>query len=850
MSDDISRQGRPVLFGIVAFLTLVSLFATNSNKVRTPFDVLTVRTGFTPNGVLFADINGDGNPDLVTVSAKDHVVSVLIGSGDGVFGPAVSYDFSGRAPLGVAICRLRGSAQDVVTVNLSTGDISVLFNSGGRLEPPVNIPTSPGPTAVACGDLNGDGRDDLVVTSLGANSVDVFLNKGNGSFGPKLSLPTKGQSPRALAIADLNRDGKNDLIVANSGSNNLSILLNEGGATFKPAQTVPVPATPSSVVAADFDGDGQIDLATANTESDSISVFLNRGNGGFAHFQDFNASRPSMIAAADLNRDGKADLIFPETTAKAVGVLLSTPAKPLAEASHLPTKGEHVLFAAVGDINRDGKLDIVAANPGSNSLSLLLQDVTAPRIDSLRPEPTTTVSLSRGQLDKQIVATFNTALDASTINADSVLVSGSQSGFHKCSAQYNPNDLTVQLAPADSTNFDPGEIVSVMFTDKLRSDKRLPLAQPYTYAFNVRPVAGDGSFVETQRISCDKIPGKLRAADLDNDGKVDIVSLCREVDGLRVMFNRGTADFEQGLLLKTNGYGPWDLILADFNRDNKIDIAVVNTFSNNMAVFYNQGNRKFSPPVMFPAGAGPMGICTGDFNGDGYLDIAVVTKGFPAVLVFLNDRKGGFLKPTTYTVAPSPYDISSRDVNGDGAPDLVMTNLESDRGTILINDGDGSFRKPQEFPLLLAKALTQEPIDVNGDGKTDIVALNTASDDLSVFLNQGADKFKQMKNIAIGPTPTDKVFGDFNHDGLVDIAVTLDGGEVAIMLNNGNGSFTKSQVIKVGKNPTSPVAADFDGDGTIDLAIANRYSFDISILLNSKHATPRQPAPHKHTEGE
>ena len=90
-----------------------------------------------------------------------------------------------------------------------------------------------------------------------------------------------------------------------------------------------------------------------------------------------------------------------------------------------------------------------------------------------------------------------------------------------------------------------------------------------------------------------------------------------------------------------------------------------------------------------------------------------MTKGFPAVLVFLNDTRGGFAKPESYYVAPSPYDISCRDVNGDGALDLVMTNLESDRGTILLNAKNGTFRKPEEFPLLLAKALTDDPVDVN-----------------------------------------------------------------------------------------------------------------------------------------
>jgi hypothetical protein len=118
------------------------------------------------------------------------------------------------------------------------------------------------------------------------------------------------------------------------------------------------------------------------------------------------------------------------------------------------------------------------------------------------------------------------------------------------------------------------------------------------------------------------------------------------------------------------------------------------------------------------------------------------------------------------------------------------------------------------------------------------VTVNTASDNISIMLNNGANTFSAARNIPVGLTPTDQVFGDFNGDGYVDIALTLDGGEVVIMMNRRDGTFEKVQLVAVGRNPTSPVSADFNGDGTLDLMIANQYSRDISVLVNLPPKTP------------
>jgi len=846
----IATLPRVFLFLSIACFVFYALRGSDSiaNSTTTPSlspsttldysEPIVAKTGAGPGYLVVGDFNMDRILDVVTVNTSGDSVSVLMGHENGVFSDATQYATSGQKPYSVAVGRLNNDPYpDVVTANLSTSNLSIFYNDGhGGFKTPVTIAADAGPIFVACGDLNGDGRDDIATVNVGQDRVDVFVNQADGKFEKALSMSTMGSTPRALLIGDFNKDGLNDIGIANAGSNNVSIFLNQGRGKFSNPQTFETDGGPRALCAGDFNGDGFLDIATANQESNTVSVLTNKGNGTFVHTKDYHVKHPSGITAADLSDGNRSDLIVSQLNSNSVAVLLSRGEAGFGDAVDIPSRGDSITAVAVGDFNRDGKTDIVTADGASNSIAVLLSGVHVPRIEKVLPATNARVSIVG--TNKDITAKFNTALDPKSLSSDSVLVCGSISGFHRANISYNEQQKTVVLKPDNSRIFQAGEIVNVEFTNRVRSREGLPMAAAYNSTFMIQPRSGDANFVAAEQIDCDKIPGRLRVADFDNDGHPDIVALCREVDGIRVHFNdghgrfTGTGHHDAHSFLSTKGYGPWDLWAADINRDGLIDIVVVNTFSSDMVIFYNKGNRQFAEPVKMACGAGPMSVRVADLDGDGYPDVVAATKGFPAAIVFLNDTRGSFLKPVSYQVAPSPYDISCRDMNGDGAPDLVMTNLESDRGTLLLNRGDGTFSKPDEFPLLIAKALVEEPVDVNGDGLTDIVAINTASDDISVFLNKGKGQFQDQRKYGVGATPTDKAFGDFNNDGFVDIAITLDGGTVAILLNNGDGTFRKAKEIPVGKNPTSPVTADFDGDGTLDLIIANQYSHNLSVLLN------------------
>ncbi|MHB8648354.1 MAG: FG-GAP repeat domain-containing protein, partial [Thermomicrobiales bacterium] len=142
-----------------------------------------------------------------------------------------------------------------------------------------NAPVGIGPDATAVADLNGDGKQDLVVANHKNNTVSVLLGKGDGTFAPGSPI-TVGAGPVALVLADLNNDGKQDLVVANQDSNSVSVLLGNGNGAFTPVGA-PIPtARPSDVAVGDLNNDSKIDLVIKNT-SNTVSVLLGNGNGAF-----------------------------------------------------------------------------------------------------------------------------------------------------------------------------------------------------------------------------------------------------------------------------------------------------------------------------------------------------------------------------------------------------------------------------------------------------------------------------------------------------------------------------------------------------------------------------------------
>ena len=198
----------------------------------------------------------------------------------GVVAPARAGDppVEADGPVTVAIADLNGDGDlDLVAANYYSDNLTVWFGNGaGAFAPGGGGLAANQPLAIATGDFNADGDADLVVAAFYSDSVYLLAGNGDGTFQLPIALPTAlpGGLPRSVAVADLDSDGRADLITGNYLGNSLSVLLGNGNGGFQAPKVFAAGNGPQAIAAIDLNNDGRIDLAAASYFGDNITVLL------------------------------------------------------------------------------------------------------------------------------------------------------------------------------------------------------------------------------------------------------------------------------------------------------------------------------------------------------------------------------------------------------------------------------------------------------------------------------------------------------------------------------------------------------------------------------------------------
>jgi hypothetical protein len=616
-------------------------------------------------------------------------------------------------------------------------------------------------------------------------------------------LPPTYDGVGTVFVADFNGDGKPDMLTGDGTMN-----LGNGDGSFKLGTPVPGAGFSNSAqiqAVADFNGDGRPDVLEQGTGT--LLVLLGNGDGTFqSPISTPSGASLAAAAAKDLNGDGKADIVGVFGSNLVVYISKGDGTFAAGVQYNLGTTGGNLgNLLGFGDFNGDGKTDAVVTTEGIPFAIAGEEVVFLGNGDgTFQTTPKTSVSTYYPQF-----------VAAGDFNGDGKLdlAVSAVTGF--CNGTcINPGEVYVLLGNGDGTFQAPVASIPINGTlaaADVNGDGKLDLVlQNGASTAQIYLGNGDGTFSDASNYVLN-MPGTIPfevtetvIADFNLDGKLDIAS------GYSVQLGNGNGTFQGiplGVVPALGSAYFSGIAIGDFDKNGSPDVAVSssgevnNTTVNDLLILSNDGTGKLSLLNTYTLQNSGF-IAAGDFNGDGNLDLVVIGAGYS---VFLGDGDGSFQSPVFYVQDANFGGIAVvADFNHDGKLDLAVQDGQS--VAILLGNGDGTFAAPVLYFDGGGNLVTA---DFNDDGKLDLAAGAT-----ELLFGNGDGTFQ----VAVFPTALSNFApaftADLNHDGKPDLLSTTQ-----IALGNGDGTFTLLPVLPNSPPNSIAAVADLNGDGQLDLLV-------------------------------
>lgn len=829
---DVDLDGKTDMIVSTTGVSTISIFrntSTSSGSLGSDAFVnrldLTTTAGTT--AVKVADIDGDGKPDVTCFTGATLSVFRNIGSP----GSIVAGSFATRVDL---------------IVNAESGDFELA-------------------------DLNNDGKLDFAAPGTGSNVVTARNTSTVGSVSfLAASTHSAGADPQSIASGDIDGDGKRDLIIGSTASNSIRILKNNTTTvtSFSGSTGFASGTGTGDVFVGDLDLDGKPDITAVS--SFTLSVFRNTSTVGvidassLATRVDFSppSENPIAVAASDIDGDGRPDLaVLPKGSDDdgfffiSVFRNISTPGSFTTSSLDSPIKVKIPYYGynlAMGDLDGDSRPDLVYSEFDTPYVNVYFNNTAVPSITSVSP-----TSGAAGGLVTITGASFDPTPSNNIVSFGGVRAS-------VVSSTNTSMTITVPNGAA---------YAQIGIT---RNGRTGSSPKPFTPIYPSNPGLSTQSFATKSDFQTGgNNPQNIASGDIDLDGKVDIVVANSASNTIGILKNTSTPGgttitFASPVTFATPG-PPNGLAIGDIDGDGKPDVVVTSSLaSGNLSIFRNTATTNIintstlAARVDFTAPANPTDVAISDLDLDGRPEL-VTTSTSSIVSVYRNTStvgaisSGSLASKVDLTSIPCNGGVTVADFNGDRLPDIIVANQSGSNvsaienlGSIWGQIGTLSFRPKADFTTGLHPAMVAfadlnldgrlEVATPNFDGTTITTLRNISGDNASVILSSGV-----THAVTATTFPAHIAMSDLDGDGRVDMLLTNRHSRITAYQNTSvNPSVdqvfsTTTFDFGTSSDPYASVVVDLNADGKPDVAtVCSNISNPgvISVFRNTVRDVP------------
>jgi len=647
------------------------------------------------------DVNLDGQPDVLTVSLWDDILTVHLGNGDGTLegGHDVSLPYRCN---GIALGDVNGDGKpDLALSSQTAGSAGPLTVLPGNGDGTFGAPQAFGEDDsyhIELGDLDGDGDLDAAVISPWQD-VTVFEGDGSGGFTQSQQVYA-GTDLRDLELGDIDGDGDLDVLVASDDLNSIIRLRNNGTGHFSGTRPIPISGSLTDFILEDVNGDDERDLvATSSTYGDlgGAAVLLNRGGGAFLAAQMF--SGPDLdyrMVVEDFDLDGYPDAAVVNGDYNAELIILRGVGDGSFEEHTTYTGLDNELDAmAGGDFNGDGLPDLVVGGAIYDETASIYLGTgggyfASPTSFDLPATPyyMRTASLNGDAADDLVI--FHGGTGGNVVAS----YLGHASGTPQYAGEYLVGDNRYGLVTGDFNADGNVDAAAVTSTDR------------YQGAWAVLLGNGDGTFDGPQYATGSTTMWNGACGDLDNDGILDLVSSATHTVPYETWFFKGVGDGTFVLSEQfDNEYYGFDILIDDIDGDASNELLISDSDGLFVACCrYDTPGELTREALVTTGSAGHLQLS--DLDRDGDPDLVQVADG--RLWVLLNTAAGWSLAtgPGPAEANPAVVKMFSTTANGMAlgqwtaygggyGVNVALGNLRGDEGAeVLTGPGPGAVYGP------------------------------------------------------------------------------------------------------------------------------------------------------------